>query len=517
MPDPNVNAWRCGVCGYIHRGHETPEWCPVCGSSRGEFQSYVEEAPPAAKAKVERWRCTNCSYVHTGPEPPDTCPVCGSPTDRFEPLSEAAEAAAGAVEARKIVIVGAGIAGLAAVEALRGASPDTEITLISKEPELPYYRLNLTRYLAGEIDEETLPIHPEEWYADQNVQLLPNAEVSAISPDEGVVHLHGAERESFEKLILTMGALPFMPPFPGANRQGVTCFRTLDDAKRILQSSMAEGRCVCIGGGLLGLETAGALARRGADVTLLEGHGWLLPRQLNQTAGEMLGRHVQSVGIKLRKQTRTDEILGDERVRAVSLQDGTVIPADLAVIATGVRPNSYLARLAGLDVGEGVVVDNHLASSHPNVLAAGDVAEHRATLYGIWVASQAQGNIAGMNAAGLSAEFGGIPRSNTLKVLGLDLFSIGQVEPQDASFEVIEQESDGRYFQFIFRDTHLVGAILLGDTELTAPVKKAVESRTDFSGLLRKRATAADVLDRLRETADACVTTSASLTFHNEN
>jgi nitrite reductase (NADH) large subunit len=414
-------------------------------------------------------------------------------------LGEAAAELHAAEQKTKVVVVGGGVAGASAVESLRATCQSAEITLISKESELPYYRLNLTRYLAGEIDEEALPIHPESWYDEQNVRLLLGTEVSAITPDELTLDLCGGEKQRFEKLILTVGAHPFLPPFPGAAREGVTSLRSIEHAKRILAFPLSGAKCVCIGGGLLGLEAAGALARRGADVTLLEGHGWLLPRQLSQIAGEKLHRHVTNAGITLRTHARTAEILGDERVQAVLLEDGDTLPANLVVIATGIRPNSYLARVAGLEVNQGVVVDNHLMSSHPSVLAAGDVAEHRGTVYGIWGASQYQGSIAGMNAVGLNAEFGGIPRSNTLKVLGLDLFSIGQIEPEDASFDVVEDNRNGEYFRFVFRDSRLVGSILLGDASITSAVKKAVEEKVDFSDILRKRPDAADILADLRE------------------
>ena len=171
------------------------------------------------------------------------------------------------------------------------------------------------------------------------------------------------------------------------------------------------------------------------------------------------------------------------------------------VIATGIRSNSHLARRAGLEVNQGVVVDNLLATSHPDVFAAGDVAEHHGQVYGIWGPSQYQGSIAGMNMAGGCVEFGGIPRSNTLKVLGLDLFSIGQINPEDASFRAFDHEADGRYFRFVFRDNRLVGAVLLGDTKLTAAVKKAVESGADFSELLAKCRTAAEVIEAFEQSS----------------
>lgn len=499
MTDQSSSAWKCSVCGYVHRQPNPPEVCPVCGAPQEAFEPFADAAAPTARTDALRWQCLNCGYVHTGPAPPDECPVCAAPSDRFEPVAEAETEGASAAAARKVVIVGAGIAGIAAAEAVRSASPEAHVTLVSKESDLPYYRLNLTRYLAGELDDADLPIHPESWYDEQGVQLLRAAEVSAIDLGGQLVQLRGAGEEPFEKLILTIGAHPFMPPFPGVQREGVSSLRTIEDAKSVLQAAKTGARCLVIGGGLLGLEAAGALANRGADVTLLESHAWLMPRQLNQSAGEILERHVTGLGIKLLKQARTAEVLGDERIRSVLLEDGTEVPADLAVVATGIRSNSYLARLAGLEVNQGVVVNNTLTTSHPNVLAAGDVAEHRGVVYGIWPASQSQGGIAGMNAAGVAAEFGGIPRSNTLKVLGLDLFSIGTVEPQDGSFSAVDQETDGGYFRFVFRDTHLVGAVLLGDTSQTAAVKKAVQDKTDFSDLLWKRPSAGDVLAALGE------------------
>jgi nitrite reductase (NADH) large subunit len=493
-----MKAWKCGVCGYVHRQAEPPEWCPVCGSVREEFRQYVGEALSGGKSEAERWRCLNCTYLHAGSKPPTVCPVCSSPADRFEPLGEATEPLHAAEQKTKVAVVGGGIAGVSAVESLRATCQDAEITLISKEPDLPYYRLNLTRYLAGEIEEDSLPIHPESWYEERNVRLALGSEVSSIGLEDMTLDLCGGEKHPFEKLVLTVGAHPFLPPLPGANREGVTSLRSLDHAKHILSFPLSGAKCVCIGGGLLGLETAGALARRGAEVTMLEGHGWLLPRQLSQKAGEKLRQYVADAGIKLRTRARTAEVLGDERVQAVLLEDGDTLQANLVVIATGIRPNSYLARLAGLEVNQGVVVDNHLLSSHPSVLAAGDVAEHRGTVYGIWGASQYQGSIAGMNAVGLDTEFGGIPRSNTLKVLGLDLFSIGRIEPEDASFEIIEDDRNGGYFRFVFRDSRLVGSILLGDAALASAVKRVVEEKADFSDILGKRPSTAEVIDDLK-------------------
>jgi nitrite reductase (NADH) large subunit len=169
----------------------------------------------------------------------------------------------------------------------------------------------------------------------------------------------------------------------------------------------------------------------------------------------------------------------------------------LVIISTGVRPNSYLARIAGLEVKNGVVVDNLLRASHPDVFAAGDLAEHHGVVYGIWGPSQFQGTIAGMNAAGEKAEFAGLARSNMLKVLGYDLFSIGQITLDDASFEPVDAEIDGKYFYFVFHDNYLVGSIRLGDTTLSSGVKNAIEKHIDCSKVLQKHPQVSDILDFL--------------------
>lgn len=487
MSTSAVRVWTCSVCGYVHRGVQAPDACPVCGATPDLFEAGKDAAPAAPAATVTQWRCLNCEHIHTGPQPPDSCPVCGAAADRFEPHVPEAGAGVGADTKLRVVIVGAGIAGVSAAEACRRAAPGAAIVLLSKELELPYYRLNLTRYLAGEIPAAQLELKPADWYAANRIEFQRGAELCGLDLPGREVRLRDGARQPFDRLILTAGAHPFVPPFPGGNRENVTVLRTRTDADRILAAAGGGGRCVCIGGGLLGLETAGALARRGADVTLLEGSGWLLPRQLNARAGALLESRLSGIGITLRRQARTQELVGDEQVRGVLLEDGALLPADLVILATGVRPNSYLARLAGLQVNQGVIVDDSLRSSHPEVYAAGDVAEHRGVSYGTWGPAQFQGAMAGMNAVGGVAEFAGVPRSNMLKVLGIDMFSIGRIQIEDASYELIEGERDGNYAGFVCRDSHLVGAILLGDTHLSAAVKAAIERRVDLSATLRTR------------------------------
>ncbi|HNR93933.1 MAG TPA: FAD-dependent oxidoreductase [Kiritimatiellia bacterium] len=480
-------AWRCTLCGYIHQGPVPPNYCPLCGAPDTDFEPY--EAPAAAEPQpdeVKQWRCIVCGYIHEGPEPPDFCPLCGASKDEFEAVKQPKAPQSPTEKSIHVAIIGAGIAGVSAAEAVRDASPKSSITLICGENALPYYRLNLTRYLAGEIDRATLPIHPKSWYEENRVELLSGERVDHITPREHFFTLANGRQIFYDKLILAMGSHPFIPPVEGTDMDGVFALRTVRDAEDIIARTAGKPRCVVIGGGILGLECAGALAQRGLQVAVLENHEWLMPRQLNRRAGEMLENHLRKLGIALEKNAQTRAVTGRGKAEAVELQDGRSVPAELVLLATGVRPDTYLARRAGLEVNRGIVVNNHLQTSDPDIYAAGDVAEHHGVLYGIWGPSQYQGRMAGMNAAGMDTLFGGLPRSNTLKVLGIHLASVGKVQPEDGSYTGVEGTSGDDYAYFLFRDGKMAGGILLGSTSCAAGLKNAVESERDFSELLKR-------------------------------
>jgi nitrite reductase (NADH) large subunit len=251
--------------------------------------------------------------------------------------------------------------------------------------------------------------------------------------------------------------------------------RTLEHAHRIIASLRPGCRVICIGGGLLGLETAWAIQRRGAEVTVLEGFDWLLPRQLPQAAAALLSTHLDEQKMTIKCGVQVKEFTGDEAVRGVLLEDGSEIEADLVILATGVRPNSHLARQCGLKVKQGIVVNDQLFTSDERILAAGDVSEHQGRVYGIWPASYAQGMLAGANAVGASGEFPGLPMTNRIKVLDVDLFSIGQIQAIDASTRLFEVEENGNYRAIACHDGQVVGAVLYGDMQLTSLLQEAVE------------------------------------------
>jgi nitrite reductase (NADH) large subunit len=382
----------------------------------------------------------------------------------------------------KILILGSGIAGVTAAEEARKCSKKPSITLISKEPGLPYYRLNLTRLLAGEVTEQDLLIQPLDWFNEKEITLV-EGEALLIDRPQKQVQLRDGRLFNYDKLVLTTGSHPFVPPISGATREGVHTLRTLSDARQILERLQTGLRVVCVGGGLLGLETAGALSRRGAKVTVLEGYPWLMPRQLPQQAAILLQKKLAGMGIEVICAAQIQELAGDEHLRAVLLADGREIPADLAVISAGVRPNSCLARQAELKVQTGLIVDDRMTTNDPNILSAGDLTEHRGILYGIWPASYAQGVVAGINAAGGSAEFPGLPLVTRIKVVDVELFSVGQLSLTDASYRLVENTADETYCGLICRDNHLLGAVLFGDTSLAGVLKEAIEKEVQLPEL----------------------------------
>lgn len=477
--------WKCEVCGYIHDGAEPPEICPVCGVGPEMFSRLAEEAEKSGESAAEAWKCTICDEVISGAARPGDCPVCGATASLFDAHTETQSGVPQGTDAVRIVILGGGVAGFTAADYARRNSAQATITLVHKEHELPYNRLNLTRFLGGEVEEEDLELREPSWYSAQRIDLFAD-EAVRIDRQESRVELRKTPALNYDRLILANGSHPFVPPIVGVTLGGVFSLRTKADAIEILARAKINGRCVCVGGGLLGLEVAGALVRRGVRVTVLEGFDRLLPRQLAEPAGVMLKSFVEGKGIDVKCGARTEAFFGDEEVRGVRLRDGTEIPADLVVLATGVRPNSYLARQCGLEVNNGVLVDDNMRTSDPSILAAGDVAEHRGLVYGLWPTALGQGAVAGNNAAGgQRAVFAGIPPANQLKVLEVDLFSIGQFAPPDASYRVFERQEDSLYYRLVCRDGKLVGANLFGNTEHAGVVKSAVETGTQIAELDR--------------------------------
>jgi nitrite reductase (NADH) large subunit len=444
------------------------------------------------------WRCSICGYIHYGDAPPEQCPICDAKAEDFKQIDGAVRPERHDPGRERVVIVGAGIAGVSAAEAVRKHAPRAKIVLVSAEHDFPYMRLNLTRLLAGEFDEKNLPLHPETWYEEHHIELLRGVAATRLKLTEKSVELQDGQVIRFDKLIAAMGSHPFIPPIPGSELKNVFTIRTADDVHRLLNVGVPGRKVVCIGGGILGLETAGALAKREACVTVLESFRHLMPMQLNAEGSCVLQEHLHTLNIDVLTNAIADRIVGDGHVTGVHLRRDQLLPAEIVVITAGDRAHSELLEQAGLTVKKGIRVDNFLRTSNPDIYAAGDVAEHDGVRYGSWNPAMYMGKIAGMNAAGVPTEFGGIPRSHLLKVLGKPMLSIGITTPTDGSYRMIEDHAENGYRMFMFRDGRLVGCLLIGKLKLMKPVRKGIQAGMDMREALTSETTAEQIADRLK-------------------
>ena len=385
----------------------------------------------------------------------------------------------------KIVIVGNGLAGTLAAKTARELDPEAGIEIFAEEKYAYYPRPNLIEFLAGRLPYEKLFAFPENWNVRQRIDVHLGAKVAKIRPAERTVETGSGGVFPYDALLLASGARAAVPPLTGSGLKGVFVLRTLDDALAILDHLRTHAHVAVLGGGLLGLEIARAIRGRGASVCVIEFFDRLLPRQLDPAAAGILKHQIEKTGISVRLGAVSREILGAEEVRGIRFESGDEVEADLVVIAAGVKPELALAKDAGLTAERGIVVDDRLRTSRPEIFAAGDVAEHRGRVYGIIPASFEQARAAAYNMLGMDMPYAGTVPSNTLKVAGLYVTSAGEVNPEARGHEVLVRSvpEDGLYKKIVLKEGRLVGAIWMGTKKGASEIgrlvalKKDVESR----------------------------------------
>lgn len=381
----------------------------------------------------------------------------------------------------KVIIVGNGLAGTIFAKTLRELTQSAEIDIFADEKYHYYPRPNLIEFLAGHIPFEKMFAFPEEWYREKNLNIHLANPVKKIFPDSKEVESDGGKRTKYDALLLANGANSFIPPFQGAEKRGVHSLRTLDDAFKILDYLKDHSRVVVIGGGLLGLETARAMRLREAEVEVVEFFERLLPRQLDVQAASILKSQIEEMGIKVHLGLATEEILGQDEVTGLKFKGGEAIKADMAIAAAGVRSDILLAKEAGLETDRGVVVNDYLQTNNPAVYAAGDIAQYQGRVYGIIPAAFNQARLAAYNVSREMKKYEGTIPSNTLKVAGLDLTSIGLVNPEEGSFEELrtEKREEGIYKKVVIQTNTVVGAIWMGTKKGADQINRIIEQKTN--------------------------------------
>ncbi len=369
----------------------------------------------------------------------------------------------------KLVMVGNGMAGVRTLEELLKLSPDLyDITVFGAEPHPNYNRILLSPVLAGEQTFEEIILNDLDWYKDHSIHLHLGCKVVDIDRHARRVFGENGVEAEYDRLIIATGSTPFILPIPGKDLAGVIGYRDIADTEMMMETAKTHKHAVVIGGGLLGLEAANGLKLRGMDVTVVHLGEWLLERQLDKTAGQLLQSALEERGITFRLQTSTAELLdnGDGRVAAAKFTNGDVIPADLLVMAAGIRPSYELAEKVGLACNRGILVNDQMLTSDPHIFAVGECANHRGIAYGLVAPLFEQAKVVANHLANIgTASYEGSVTSTKLKVTGIDLFSAGDFMGEAGTETItLSDPIGGVYKKLVIKDDLLVGACLYGDT-----------------------------------------------------
>jgi nitrite reductase (NADH) large subunit len=370
----------------------------------------------------------------------------------------------------KLVMIGNGMAGVRTLEELLKLSDELyDITVFGAEPHPNYNRIMLSPVLAGEQKFEDIVLNDLDWYLGNNIQLLLNRRVIRIDRARRQVIAEDGTVAHYDRLLIATGSTPFMPPMPGSTLRGVIGYRDIANTREMINTARTQRHAVVIGGGLLGLEAANGLKMRGMEVTVVHIGKWLLERQLDKTAGQLLQTALEQRGLMFRLNEQTEALLGnrDDQVTSVQFSNGEVIPADLVVMAAGIRPATELAEQAGLPCNRGILVNDTLQTFDPRIYAIGECASHRGMAYGLVAPLFEQAKVCANHLAQLGfARYNGSVTSTKLKVTGIDLFSAGDFMGAEGTHSVtLHDPVGGSYKKLVIKNDLLVGACLYGDTE----------------------------------------------------
>jgi NADPH-dependent 2,4-dienoyl-CoA reductase/sulfur reductase-like enzyme/ferredoxin len=471
---------RMGVCGAdpvcVVAGMENLS--PISGDERGTLDrlGFAENTRMACCARIN-----GPVTISLTPERPGAAAPKRVEGFEFDP------------EVTRVVVVGNGIAGVTAADHVRRRHPDCQIDIVANEPYPLYNRMGIGRLVYGSSAMVGLQLLPDTWYEENRVTCWLNTFATGLDREKREVTLGTGGTLAYDRLILATGSDSFVPPIKGYGLGGTFVLRRAADAfgiRSYVQEHGAE-HAVIAGGGLLGLEAAYALHKIGLHVTVLERGETLLSRQLDERAAELLRDYLEGLGLHImlasevaslqpRKDGGTPARLGEVRLR-----DRRAIPGDVFLVAAGIAPMVELARQSGLEIGRGVIVNDALATSDPRVYAVGDVAEHRGRTYGLWPAAVEQGEVAAENALGGERTYEGTVPVTMLKVVGVDLLSIGRFEPEDGDTVIVHEDSDlHSYRKLVITDGRIVGAILIARQQDAPHVTAAIKDGRDVSALL---------------------------------
>jgi nitrite reductase (NADH) large subunit len=383
---------------------------------------------------------------------------------------------------QKLIIIGAGMASGRALEQLKKAGGDFDVTLFNAEPRGNYDRIMLSPVLSGDKIYEEIVIHTSDWYEENGVTCRFGEKIVAVDRAAKTVTAENGDMLSYDKLLFGTGSNPFIIPLPGHDLEGVIAYRDLEDTERMMGLG-PDNKAVVIGGGLLGLEAAAGMAAHGVDVTVIHIMGHLMERQLDEAAGYLLRKALIDKGITVKCSANSKEILGENgKVKALLLDDGTELPCDLLVMAVGIRPNTQLAVDAGLAVGKGIHVDDQMRTSDDSILAVGECVEHDGAIFGLVAPLYDQAKVVAKTLLGEEANFVQKELSTKLKVTGCDLFSAGDFAEGESREDIVFRDpARGVYRRLVLENNILIGAVMYGDTADSNWFFGLIRDKTDVS------------------------------------
>ncbi len=369
----------------------------------------------------------------------------------------------------KLVLIGNGMAGVRTLEELLKIAPDLyDITVFGAEPHPNYNRILLSPVLAGEMTLNDIVLNDLAWYEANGIRLHLDKKVVKLDRVARKVVAEDGTEENYDRLLLATGSNPFMLPVPGSDLPGVIAYRDIKDTDEMIDAASRHKHAVVIGGGLLGLEAANGLALRGMDVTVVHVMPWLMERQLDKTAAGMLQKSLEAKGLKFKMEKQTQELIRGEsgRVCAIRFKDGEELPADLVVMAVGIRPNTELAQSAKLQCDRGILVNDTMQTYDPRIYAVGECVSHRGIAYGLVAPLFEQAKVCANHLAQYGfGRYTGSVTSTKLKVTGIDLFSAGNFTGGEGAEEIVLHDASGSvYKKLVIKDDRIVGSVMYGDT-----------------------------------------------------
>jgi len=384
----------------------------------------------------------------------------------------------------KLVVIGNGMAGMRTVEELLQLAPGLyDITVFGAEPYGNYNRILLSMLLSGEKSTDEIMLNTREWYAENGITLHAGDPVVSIDRRRRRVHSRKGVEVPYDRLLIATGSKPFMLPLPGGDLPGVIGFRGIDDVEQMLEAASTYKRAAVIGGGLLGIEAANGLLRRGMQVTLLHRIDVLMEQQLNADASRLLSHNLKARGLNVLLNAQTSELYGDQRVQGIALADGSRIDADLVVMAVGVRPDMALAKSCGLHCDRGIVVDDTMQTYDPHIYAVGECVQHRRLTFGLVAPVWEQARVCASHLARVGHRRYRFTRTATkLKVTGIDLYSAGDFIGGDGTEDlVLRDPRRGIYKRLVLRDNQIIGAVLYGDVKDGGWYFELIQSGVDIT------------------------------------